>query len=189
MLSSPHRIDLRNTRVLVVDDNAQSLELISQILMGFSVNQIVSCRSPAEGWAEVTSRRYDLIVIDHDMPDEDGVSLTRRIRRDGEHANVTAPVILLSGHTPVEWVNEARDAGANLVVKKPIAPAVLLARIVWLARTSREFVTSASYCGPDRRFRRGPPPADIGERRAPLRAVADTPERTMSQDDVDALFG
>ena len=189
MLSSPQRLDLRSTRVLVIDDNAQSLELLSQILMGFRVSQIVGCRSPAEGWSEVTSRPYDLILIDHDMTGEDGVSLTRRIRRETEHANVTAPVILLSGHTPMERVNEARDAGANLVVKKPVAPAVLLARIVWLAHTNREFVASATYCGPDRRFRKAAPPEELGERRAPLLAVTATPERAMSQEEVDALFG
>jgi DNA-binding response OmpR family regulator len=188
MASSPH-IDLRTTKVMVVDDNAQSLDLMAQILVGFRVKQIATCRTPEEAWIKVSKERFDLILLDLEMPGEDGLTVTRRIRREADHPNVTAPVIILSAHTPIERVHEARDAGANLVVKKPIAPAVLLARIAWLARTPRNFVTSTQYCGPDRRFRREPPPEDTGERRADALALTAAPERAMSQDEIDALFG
>jgi CheY-like chemotaxis protein len=189
MSASPARIDLRSTRVLVVDDHAQSLELLSQMLLGFGVSEVVACRSPQEAWAEVTSKRFDLILLDLDMPGDDGLSVTRRIRREADHPNGTAPIVILSGHTPLEGVHEARDAGANLVVRKPVAASELLSRIIWLARTPRRFVSCANYCGPDRRFKNGPPPVDVGERRVEDRALASAPERALSQADVDTLFG
>ncbi|RYG87610.1 MAG: response regulator, partial [Alphaproteobacteria bacterium] len=122
-------------------------------------------------------------------PEDDGFSLTRRLRFDSAALNATTPIIIVSGHTPLKKVARARDAGANLVVKKPIAPSTLLDRIARLGRHVRQFVISDAYVGPDRRFRKGPLPAGIEERRAEALALTSVPERAMSQDDIDSLFG
>ncbi len=50
-------------------------------------------------------------------------------------------------------VAEARDCGANFVVTKPFSPALLLERILWVARDTRPFLEVGDYLGPDRRFR------------------------------------
>ncbi len=47
----------------------------------------------------------------------------------------------------------ARDAGANVVVAKPLSPEILLQRIHWVARESRSFIVAPNYAGPDRRFK------------------------------------
>ena len=99
------------------------------------------------------------------------------------------PVMLLSSFTPRKKIMRARDAGANLVVTKPIIPGVLLGRIEWLARTTRLFVTSPGYCGPDRRFKKVPLPEGIPERRAENIRLTAQPERAMSQNEVDSIFG
>lgn len=182
------RIDLKGVQALVVDDNAQSLELLSQILIGFRMNKIKSARSAGEADQTLRAHKFDLLIIDSEMPGEDGLSLTRRIRREARSENATASIILISAHTSAEKVALARDCGANLVVKKPIVPAILLSRIVWLASTTRQFVNSETYCGPDRRFRIAPPP-DGRERRVDANALIADPERAMSQNEVDSLFG
>lgn len=189
MLHSTSRLDLRKTKVLLVDDNPQSLELMTQILLGFRVDKTSGCRSPEEARDLLVSAIFDLIIIDGEMPNEDGISLTRHIRSEPNQPNFTAPIIVVSGHTPAEKVIRARDAGANMIIKKPIAPSVLLSRIEWLARNSREFVTTSSYCGPDRRFQHLPLPEGLPERRSDAIALTANPERAMSQNDVDALFG
>lgn len=188
-MAAATRLDLRKAKVLLVDDNPQSLELISQILIGFRVEKTTGCRSPEEAREALSLSSFDLVIIDGEMPNEDGISLTRHIRREPDQPNFTAPIILVSGHTPTEKVLRARDAGANMIVKKPIAPAVLLSRIEWLARNTREFVTTPTYCGPDRRFQHLPLPDGIEERRAEAIALTAHPDRAMSQNDVDALFG
>ena len=129
-----------------------------------------------------------MMLIDADMPTEDGLSLVREIRLNADDPNRTVPIMVVSGLTPFQRMMEARDAGANIIVKKPIAPSVLLARIEWLARNTRDFVISPTYCGPDRRFKSLPLPDGIEERRAEAIAMASTPEREMSQDDIDSLF-
>jgi DNA-binding response OmpR family regulator len=188
MLARPTRLELQKTSTLLVDDSQPSLELMSQMLMGFRVGNIKSCRSAAEAKDYVKKHKFDLIVVDADMPDEDGISLIRNLRFDNTHPNNTSPIILVSGITPVQRIMAGRDAGANIVVKKPIAPATLLRRIEWLARNNRDFITTPNYCGPDRRYKSTPLPEGMEERRADALAMIATPEREMSQDDIDSLF-
>lgn len=189
MTASSIRLDLRNTRALVVDDNPQSLELLSQILAGFRLGTLKSCQSPDEARVLVAHEKFDLILIDYAMPGEDGLHLARHIRSEPSLPNHTAPIVILHGHTPEHMVVQARDAGANMIVRKPVAPAVLLSRIEWIARDTRDFVESDGYCGPDRRVRTVPLPLDMPERRSDALALVGDPERAMSQDDITALFG
>lgn len=188
MLARSTRLDLQRANILLVDDSSQSLELISQMLMGFRVKNIKPCRSAREARELLPRHRFDMMVVDADLPSEDGLSLVEEIRQNTEDLNHTAPIMVVSGFTPFLRVMQARDAGANIVVKKPIAPSILLSRIEWLARNGRDFVTSDTYRGPDRRFRNLPLPEGVEERRADALALAATPEREMSQDDIDSLF-
>jgi two-component system chemotaxis response regulator CheY len=65
---------------------------------------------------------------------------------------------VLTGYTQLRLVAGARDAGANVVVKKPLSPRTLFDHIVWVARVNRPFIETADYAGPDRRFRDRTPP-------------------------------
>lgn len=188
MAAQSTRLDLQKANVLLVDDSPQSLELLSHILTGFRVRSLKPCRSAKEARELLPRQSFDLLLIDADMPVEDGISLTQEVRREAKHPNQTAPIVLVSGFTPKHRVLLARDAGANLVVRKPIAPATLLGRIEWLAKDTRDFICTPTYCGPDRRFKYGPLPEGIEERRSEAIAIAATPEREMSQEEVDALF-
>ncbi len=189
MPPSSSRIDLRRASILIVDDNLHALELLSQILLGFRVENAKACSSPAEARALLTQTHFDLLIIDGEMPNEDGINLTQHIRRHADQPNYMAPIILVSGHTPVAKVINARDAGANTLIKKPVAPAVLLGRIERLARQTRQFIATERYAGPDRRFRSRPLPPGAEERRAEALALTAVPDRALSQDDVNALFG
>jgi len=182
-------MDLRRAKVLLVDDNPHSLDLMAQVLRGFRVGGAFSCRSAEEARETIATQTFDLLIIDSEMPGDDGISLTREVRSQPKSPNFTAPIVLVSAYTPFEKVVRARDAGANLVVKKPIAPAILLNRIEWLARETRDFVTADGYCGPDRRYKNMPLAKGQPERRAGALALTSDMDRKMSQDDIDALFG
>lgn len=189
MYSTSTKFALEKSRILVVDDNPTSLEMISQIMVGFRVLKLKPCRSAEEARSLVTAERFDLILIDFQMPDEDGPSLVRYIRSEPKQPNYTAPILMLNSTTSLNTISRARDAGANMVVKKPIAPAILLERIKWIARNNRDFVSVGTYCGPDRRFRNVPRNPGAEERRADALALIADPTRAMSQDDISALFG
>ena len=189
MRSPTSKLDLSRSKFLLVDDSHPSRELMQQVLTGFRVTQVQTCASAEEARQHVAAKVFDLIIIDGEMPGEDGISLTRYVRSEPRAPNFTAPILMVSSYTPVEKVIRARDAGANLVIRKPIAPAVLLARIKWLASNDRDFVRTENYCGPDRRFKSLSPSEGFEERRAGNLALTASPGRAMSQDDVDALFG
>ena len=80
--------------VLIVDDNLTSLEMITQIMMGFRVLQLKACRSAEEARALVAVERFDLILVDFEMPGEDGLALLLGEARIGaglqEHEDVLA---------------------------------------------------------------------------------------------------
>lgn len=183
------RLDLKRVKMLIVDDNAQALEVLVQALLGFCVRSPVRARGYAEAADFLASDTFDLVIADGEMPGMDGFDLTELIRSNPENPNYTVPIMILSSFTPRQKIVKARDAGANLVVTKPIVPGVLLGRLEWLAKHPRQFVTSANYSGPDRRFKKVPLPEGIPERRADTLRLTAQPERAMSQNEIDSIFG
>ena len=183
------RLNLSKSAFLLLDDNQQSLDIIMQILNGFRVGHTRACLDVREARQFAATGRFDVIIVDGEMPDEDGISIARHLRSNADQPNFTSPIIMVSAHTPRERVIRARDAGANIVIRKPIAPSVLLSRIQWLGQRPREFIVSGGYCGPDRRMRNVRLPDGQPERRAAAIALTSDGERQMSQDEVDSLFG
>ncbi len=106
----------------------------------------------------------DLVVVEAAMPDMPSADLIRWIRRQEKSPFRFVPIIVLSSYTQLRQVSAARDAGANLVVKKPVSPAALYDRITWVARSTRPFIEAGDYIGPDRRFREIAPPDGVMKR-------------------------
>ena len=189
MAPSTGRLNLRNATVLVVDDNPMSLELLTQILGGFRVQKLKSCLSAMDAQRLIIAEEFDLLLIDGEMAGQSGIEFTRFIRSRVNESNFTVPIMIVSAFATFKTVQYARDNGANMVVSKPVSPAILLSRIELIARSKRPFVISDTYCGPDRRFKRGLAPDGMEERRADALALTAAPEREMSQDELDSLFG
>ncbi len=188
--SGDERINLASAEVALVDGHAEGLDLLAEMFAGFGVMKPSLCHSSAEAQQIAALREVNLFVVDSALADGDGYGFVRWLRRSGLAPNAVAPVILLTGHTRPSDVFKGRDCGANFVVRKPAPPLVMLQRIMWVSRESRQFVESAGYVGPDRRFRMlGPPAGEKGRRADDLSAevgLATTPN--LDQDDIDALF-
>ena len=183
------RLDLSTVRVLIADDNPRALDLLSQVLLGFQVRNATVCSTIAEAVPILSRSLHDLVIVDGEMPDQDGYDLTRQLRSEPDGPNYTTPIVIVSGLTPQHRVEKARDSGANSVITKPIVPGVLLAQIEYLAKTPRPFVACPTYCGPDRRFHTAPLPEGVEERRAEAIRLMAQPDRALSQTDIDSLFG
>lgn len=188
MALSGNRLSLKDIELLIVDDNNQSLEVIMAILMGFGVNKSTKCNSAADARKALASRTFDLAIIDCEMPEEDGFSLVRHIRSDPNMQNFTVPVLMMSAITSQTRVETSRDTGANFCIAKPVSPTTLLDRMLWIARSNRTFISDPGYMGPNRRFHTVPLPEGMSERRNSDLALAATPERALSQDEIDGLF-
>lgn len=184
------RINLGESTVLLVDDNAQSLAMLSSIVQGFGVREQVKCASAKDAVAVIKRKPIDLILLDCNMPDMDGYDFIRWLRREAAEPARFTPVVMLTGHAAASRVNKSRDCGASFVVARPLTPAVLLRRIQWLGRDERDFVDSPDYVGPDRRVRNfGPPLGEVGRRAGDLSTeVGLAQEANMDQSAIDDLM-
>ena len=170
--------------------DAEGLDILAEMFAGFGVHTPRRCLTGAEGRTAIQERVLNLIVVDSALADMEGYDFIHWLRRCDVAPNCYAPVILITGHTKPSQIFRGRDAGASFVVRKPVAPLVMMQRILWLLNDQRQFVTSPNYCGPDRRVKSiGPPVGMKGRRHDDLSAevgLATTPN--LGQDEIDALF-
>lgn len=187
--AEPLLLDLRAARVLCADESAPGLDIVCQILMGFGVQHMTRATTEAAFRHDVQGQPFDLVLIEASLADN-GFEQVRWLRREAGDLNRHTAVILISGHTPKDQVELARDCGANFTILKPLSAEVLLRRIVWIGRVARDFVNTESYVGPDRRVRNlGVPPGMPGRRHDDLSArVGDAVDPNMSQDQIDDLM-
>jgi DNA-binding response OmpR family regulator len=184
------RVNLSTAEVLLACGDAEGLDILGEMFAGFGVHTPRRCQSAADARTSVQDRALNLMVVDSALADEEGYDFINWVRRSGIAPNCYAPIILITGHTKPSQIFRGRDAGASFVVRKPVAPMVMMQRILWLLNDERQFVTSPSYCGPDRRVKAiGPPVGMKGRRHDDLSievGTASTPN--LGQDEIDALF-
>ena len=188
MSLSSTRLGLKSVEPLIVDDNSQSLEVVTAILMGFGINKSTKCTSVSDARDTLATRVFDVVIVDCEMPDEDGFDLVRHIRSNPNAANFTVPILMMSAATPQSKVETARDFGANFTIAKPVSPTTLLERLLWIAQNNRMFISDPGYTGPDRRFHTSPLAEGVSERRNADLELTAKPERALSQDEIDGLF-
>ncbi|MFZ5441168.1 MAG: response regulator [Myxococcota bacterium] len=109
--------------VLLIEDEAQMRRFLRASL-GSQGFRVVEAASAAEGLSLATSHNPELIILDLGLPDEDGLSLTRRLR---EWART--PIIVISARGREANKVEALDAGADDYLTKPFGVNELLARM------------------------------------------------------------
>ena len=150
--------DLAELSVLVVDDHANTVRLITDVLRAAGVGKVYSAPDGICAREQIAQRNPDIIFTDRRMPLMDGLALTRAIRMaavrpDSLTPNPEVPIIMVTGHRSAREVEEAREAGINEFVMKPFTPAALLSRIQLVLNQPRPFIVSNVYVGPDRRRR------------------------------------
>jgi DNA-binding response OmpR family regulator len=112
-------------KILLVDDDDDLREALSEQLVMTEDFDVFEGRTGAEGMEKAKSAHYDLIILDVGLPDTDGRELCRRMRKQG----VKSPILMLTGHDTDSDTILGLDAGANDYVTKPFKFPVLLARI------------------------------------------------------------
>ena len=163
--------NLEELNILVVDDNRHMHEILRAILNAMRIKHIRYCDDPADAFAEMRAGAPDIIITDWKMDPLDGLDFTRRVRTAQDSPNPYVPIIMLTGYTERHRICEARDAGVNEFLKKPIAITGLRARIINIIENPRVFIETKSYFGPDRRRRRNDKNYNGPRRRADDEAV------------------
>ena len=124
-VASVEQVKKHETTILVVDDNKDMLEYISDALS--ADYDVLSARNGAEALEVVSSNDVDIIVSDVMMPEIDGIELCRRIKNDIINSHI--PVILLTAKSLSNDELEGLEAGADDYMTKPFSITILRQRI------------------------------------------------------------
>jgi signal transduction histidine kinase/CheY-like chemotaxis protein len=131
---------LEGLQILVVDDEADALELLSTILQnnGAEVIAVASVKQALTIIETATDRSPDVLVSDIGMPDEDGYSLIRKLRQLEAQRGGKLPAIALTAYAASDDRRQALLAGFQMHLTKPVDAAELVAVVASLTgRTSR----------------------------------------------------
>jgi CheY-like chemotaxis protein len=112
--------------VLAVDDDAFQRTLLRQFLADARID-LTCASSGAQALAALWKARPDLVLMDVDLPDLDGVEVTRRLK--SLHAFADIPVIIITGHSQRSVVMESLKAGAVDFMVKPLIRATLIEKL------------------------------------------------------------
>jgi len=115
-------------RVAVVEDYGPMRALLLRDLAG-SGFQVDGYADAASLWRHFSLHRFDLVVLNIGLPDEDGFSVSRRLRRQ-----TNIPVVLLSGYGSHEHQLLGLRDGADAYLVKPVETRVLVATLQRLSR-------------------------------------------------------
>jgi len=159
------RYDLSSLNVMVVEDNKNMQNLLRSILNALGIRNIREMSTGADAFQELRHFEADIIISDWNMAPMDGLTFTRKVRTDPRSPNPYVPIIMLTGHTETARVMEARDAGINVFLAKPISVKALAERLTLMIDSPARFIRTASYFGPDRRRKDVGPPKGMAERR------------------------
>lgn len=144
-------VSLNRVRFLIVDDNTHAVNLVKAMLRGFGADQLYDAQTIDAAQRRMKITPCDIVILDYMLGAEEGVTFARWLRNDPDSPAPYTPIILLTGHADRAKIIAARDAGVNEFCVKPVTPADLMKRIVWVIDRARPFVRSQTYFGPDRR--------------------------------------
>ncbi len=161
--------DLSKLAVLVVDDNGNMRKVVRTLLATMGIKGVMEAETATGAILEMHQHDIDVVITDLSMQPMNGIDLVRMVRMGRDSPNPHVPIIMLTGHTELELVHEARDVGIDEFVPKPVSVRGLYERLVSIAIHPRPIVMSQRYVGPDRRAQRKKDHAGRERRRAALR--------------------
>ncbi len=149
------QLDLTELSIVLVDDDDNIRWLLRSVLLELGIRDIEESKEGADGYLKVLQKRPDVLITNWEM-DPNGIDLVAKIRTAKDSPNHFLPVIMVSAHSELERVLQARDAGVNEFLAKPFTVKGLYLRLHEVIRRPRSFVKTDEYFGPDRRRRNIP---------------------------------
>ncbi|MDP3835016.1 MAG: response regulator [Hydrogenophaga sp.] len=109
--------------ILAVDDSASMRKMVAFTLTGAGYH-VVEAVDGQDAWDKAQTHSIDLVLTDQNMPNMDGLSLTRKLR---EHSKFkTVPILILTTESSDQMKQLGRSAGATGWLVKPFDPGRLI---------------------------------------------------------------
>ena len=122
--AEPPALDLQGRRVLLVDDSEDNQVLFSVFLSRAGANVIVASDG-RQALGMASAGDFDVILMDIEMPEMDGITATRALRDQG----YLRPIIALTAHALVSFKQQAKDVGFSDFLAKPVTRGSLVSCI------------------------------------------------------------
>jgi PAS domain S-box-containing protein len=129
---------IENLRLLVAEDNPMNRRVV-ELLLAQSGLQITFAENGKEAVEKFSTARFDLVLMDLQMPIMGGLAATRAIREwEKQNGRARTPILAVSANATDEHVAEAKEAGADDHVAKPIVRETLFEAIARYAQAGRD---------------------------------------------------
>ncbi len=139
---------LRNVRLLLVDDDADTREALAAVLASYE-SEVKVAASVADALATLRAWQPDVLISDVSLPGEDGYALIRQVRALGGRAGGRIPAVALTGNVLSEDRVRLLSAGFQMHVAKPVDVSELVHVIACLAaNVTVPLVTAAASALP-----------------------------------------
>jgi PAS domain S-box-containing protein len=134
--TSFNKSQIENLRILLVDDEPDTLELLASFLTqnGAQTKAVTNVAAALEA---IKHWRPDVIVSDIAMPEEDGYSLIKKLRALPEEEGGATAVIALTAYVGIKERTQVLSNGFQMYVPKPVEPSELLGALANFARESK----------------------------------------------------
>lgn len=127
-------------RLLVIDDDEAVGRFVTAALAGSAV--VSTAATSEHGLNLLGTEPFDAILVDNGLPDLSGIEFIRLVRSDPK--TLTVPIMLVTGSDSAEVEREARNAGADDFLIKPVEPVLLEERILLLLARETRMLPSAA---------------------------------------------
>jgi signal transduction histidine kinase/CheY-like chemotaxis protein len=117
---------LTGLKILVVDDALDNQVLLQHMLISFGASSVDLAADGDEGIRLGLTEKYDLILMDLQMPRIDGFEVTKTLRR----AEVRTPIIAVTAHAMAEVKERVMVGGFSEFIAKPVLPGILVTTIL-----------------------------------------------------------
>jgi len=124
--------NLANIHILLVDDNKASRMIFKKTLLSFSF-RVTEAGDGQEALNALLSNKHDpfsLVLVDWKMPGMDGIELTRRIKALSKDYEIPS-ILMVTAYRDENIFKEAKSAGIEAVLNKPVKPSTLLDSIMF----------------------------------------------------------
>lgn len=122
------------TRILFVDDDMILAEF-AKVHLATPSTTVDAVSNGADAWERLNAERYDIVLLDIEMPRLDGFALLEKLRADARFTQL--PVVMLTGREDIASIDRAFQLGANSFVTKPINWRQLSYAIRYVLRSTR----------------------------------------------------
>ena len=129
------REDIVSHKILIVEDNDKNMKLVRDVLQhqGYTTLEAVTGEA---GWALALAERPNLVLMDIQLPDIDGITVLKRIRADASFDAM--PVVAVSASVMPDDQHKIAGSGFDAFIHKPISLKPFLATVERTLRNGRQ---------------------------------------------------